>query len=382
MKKLAILYDCPYPYVLGGGQKRLFEVATRLAVQGWQVDWFSLKFWEGTNDIQDSIRYHTVGERVDLYNESGKRTIGEAVYYGAKVWNLRELRNFDIILCGQWPFFHLFPARFFSEIGGGTLVVDWWETWDSHWFEYYGWKGFIGIILERICSRIPKGIISISELGKQQLVDIGVSAQKIRVIPNGIDFKKIRKASPSGDQYDLIYIGRLQHHKNIDHLLEALAILKTQFGLSLTLQIIGDGPAKPQLEKLSEELGVRNQVLFTGLIQSDQGVYSRMKSAKIFVHPSTKEGGGSITLLEANACGLPIIAYRHPAGISSELIESGRNGAWVDEIGPSFLAEAIKEAFLSKSYLEMGPKSIDFSERYDWKRISVEYDKYFSTLLE
>ena len=383
LKRLAILYDCPYPYVLGGGQKRLFEIATRLIKENWTIDWFSLKFWDGNQEIEhNGINYHAVGEKVNLYDPTGKRNISETIYYGMKSISAAELRYYDIILAGQWPYFHLFPAKLFSMFGRGKLIVDWWEIWGNHWFEYYGLKGSVGVMLERICSRLPDGIVSISQTGKRKLEGIGVSPSKIRTIHNGIDILKIRETPPAFETTDLIYVGRLQNHKNVNHLIEGMSILIKQYKLQLTLQIIGGGPEKNYLEQLASNLGISDCVRFYGEVKTDEEVYSRMKSAKVFIHPSTKEGGGSITSLEANACGLPVIAYRHPDGISEELIKSGYNGYWVNKIGSEFLAEKINEVIKTGNYLRITQDCIKFSEDFDWSKISMEYNDYFRSMLK
>ena len=102
-------------------------------------------------------------------------------------------------------------------------------------------------------------------------------------------------------------MGRLKGLKNLDHLIQVVSLLKKK-GDSMTLQIIGDGPERKGLEALVKELDITENVVFHGEIESDIEAYSWMKTARIFVHPSTKEGGGSITVLEANASGLPVIA--------------------------------------------------------------------------
>ena len=50
-KRLAILYDCPFPFIQGGGQKRLFEIAQFHLRNDWEVEWYALKFWEGPDKI-------------------------------------------------------------------------------------------------------------------------------------------------------------------------------------------------------------------------------------------------------------------------------------------------------------------------------------------
>ena len=382
-KRLAILYDCPYPFIKGGGQKRLFEISQYLLKHDWEVEWYALKFWEGPEKIQHKgITFNAVGRQSKLYSSDGKRRISEAIYYGAMVARHMELRQFNIILAGQWPLFHLIPARFFCLIGQSKLVVDWWEVWGrDQWLKYFGLKGLLGLLLEKIMSRITPNIIAITQKGRDQLYDLGVKKDGVTFIPNGIDFEKILNSISKPNKFDLTYMGRLKCHKNLDHLIQVVSLLKEK-GDSMTLQIIGDGPERKALEALVKELNISENVVFHGEIESDIEAYSWMKTARLFVHPSTKEGGGSITVLEANACGLPVIAYRHENGIANELIDEGINGYWVKEIDPKAMGEKIRQILLDESQgQKIKDNSIKNAGKHDWINIGKEYEDYFLKLL-
>ncbi len=382
-KRLAILYDCPYPFIKGGGQKRLFEISQYLLKHDWEVEWYALKFWEGPEKIRHKgITFNAVGGQSKLYSSDGKRRIWETIYYGAMIARHIELRRFNIILAGQWPLFHLIPARFFCLIGQSKLVVDWWEVWGrDQWLKYFGLKGLLGLLLEKIMSRITPNIIAITQKGRDQLYDLGVKKDGVTFIPNGIDFEKILNSISKPNKFDLTYMGRLKCHKNLDHLIQVVSLLKEK-GDSMTLQIIGDGPERKGLEALVKELNISENVVFHGEIESDIEAYSWMKTARIFVHPSTKEGGGSITVLEANACGLPVVAYRHENGIANELIDEGMNGYWVEEIDPKAMGKKIHQLLLDESQgQKIKDNSIKNAEKHDWINIGKEYEDYFLKLL-
>ena len=382
-KRLAILYDCPYPFIKGGGQKRLFEISQYLLKHDWEVEWYALKFWEGPEKIRHKgITFNAVGGQSKLYSSDGKRRIWETIYYGAMIARHIELRRFNIILAGQWPLFHLIPARFFCLIGQSKLVVDWWEVWGrDQWLKYFGLKGLLGLLLEKIMSRITPNIIAITQKGRDQLYDLGVKKDGVTFIPNGIDFEKILNSISKPNKFDLTYMGRLKCHKNLDHLIQVVSLLKEK-GDSMTLQIIGDGPERKALEAVVKELNISENVVFHGEIESDIEAYSWMKTARIFVHPSTKEGGGSITVLEANACGLPVVAYRHENGIANELIDEGMNGYWVEEIDPKAMGKKIHQLLLDESQgQKIKANSIKNAEKHDWINIGKEYEDYFLKLL-
>jgi glycosyltransferase involved in cell wall biosynthesis len=400
-KKLAILYDCPYPFVQGGGQKRLYEVGRALINQGWKVDWYPLKFWEGEPNLNcGGIMYRSIGNRKQLYRKDGKRSILEALYYGKQVALNVNLKQYDVILAGQWPFFHLFPAFWAQLKKGPKVVVDWWEVWSLHWFEYFGKIGLAGFLIERLFCRLFNHIIALSEKEKQQLIGIGVRGHAVTVIPNGLDLNKIQLAKKNKNIFDLVYLGRLNEHKNVGDILVAVSILKKE-GHKFSLQIIGEGPHREALENQTKYLNIMDLVTFYSMIASDEEVYGRMKSSCLFIYPSI-QGTGSITILEANACGLPVLAYKDIQGLDDELIQEGNNGFWISQTGPEGLAQKIKDVLAPASNTsepgaskttasfnshqkvkqKLKETAMQYAEDYDWSVIGKCYDKYFESILK
>ena len=90
----------------------------------------------------------------------------------------------------------------------------------------------------------------------------------------------------------------------------------------------------------------------------------------------------AISILEANACGLPVIAYKTDQGVSEELIEEGVNGYWVEETNYKAMAENFYQLLLDKG-LEQNIKdnSIEYARRYDWSNIAGEYNEYFLRIM-
>lgn len=374
--RIAIVYDCVYPFVPGGGQKRLHEIGRRLVAKGWAVDWYGQKSWTGPDRIErDGISYVATGSAFELYRSDGRRSIRQALTYGLAVWKFPQLRSYDVVHLGQWPYFHFFPVALYTLGAHVTVSVDWWEIWREHWTSVYGLKGFLGRILEWVCARIPRQVVAISEAGARQLDEIGVPQERISIIHNGIDLRAIVDAALVGSGSDLIYLGRLQPHKNVDLLVDALGLLDAG-GEAPSLIIVGDGPERAALEAKVEALGLAPRVTFAGS-PPDEVVYGLLRNAKVFVHPSTKEGGGSITSLEANAAGLPVVAFRHPNGISPELIRDGENGYWVERVEAAALAETIRQALAVPDREAVRRTCMVFAKDYDWDVIALSYHRRF-----
>jgi len=383
-RRLNVVYDVAYPFVEGGGQKRIFEVAKRLAARGWSIRWYAFQTWDGAPIVEaHGITYVGLTGFVPLYTPDGRRSRREALAFGRAVWRHRRLiRNADVLWCGQWPYFHLPPLL----VGTRTrLFVDWWETWHGHWFDYFGQiTGFAGFICERlmamICSRRGT-IVAITPIGTRDVIRAWANPGSVVMIPCGIDFSKINETPPSKNQADIVYVGRLKNHKNVDHIIRAIHLLRVKYGLILHADIVGGGPEEQALRALSTELGVDSQIRFLGVLDDEQK-YAHIKSAALFVHPSTKEGGGSISLFEAQACGTPVLIYAVPHGIDPSYVSEGVTGWRIDQVGPAALAARIAELVTAD---ELKHRSREYDCRaavlsYDWEQIAESYHKLFSGL--
>ena len=232
------------------------------------------------------------------------------------------------------------------------MIYSWYEYWGDHWNEYLGgMKGVIGKIVENYFSLNSKKKIVISQQLFRNLTSLGNPPNTLYYVPNWIDYKEITDADPIGKPYDICYFGRLKNHKNIDKLIEAIAILKNS-GLELKTKILGQGPEKKALIKLVEKLDLVGSVKIYGRIEEHKTLIGYVKQANLCINLSTKEGGGSITCVEANACGVPVLAVDHPLGLDKSLISEGSNGYWVDNTDPIMIAKKIESHFLDKNDLK------------------------------
>jgi glycosyltransferase involved in cell wall biosynthesis len=136
----------------------------------------------------------------------------------------------------------------------------------------------------------------------------------------------------------VLFVGRLIPCKGVSLLLEAIARVRTEIPVSLT--VVGDGPIRSELEDRSKELELDGLVTFLGALPMSE-VAEQMRSAHVFCLPSIRESGGAV-LLEAAASGLPIIAvnYGGPAEIVDEEV-----GHLVSADGPEQLIAGLVDTF-------------------------------------
>lgn len=133
-------------------------------------------------------------------------------------------------------------------------------------------------------------------------------------------------------------VGRLSSEKGQDTMLRAMALLKRQ-GMGASLLLAGDGPERTALERLAEQLGLRNDVHFLGHVTDILPVY---RSADIVALPSRSEGLPN-ALLEALRADCPVVAT--DVGAISEVLQDASAGLVVSPDDPAALATAVRQAW-------------------------------------
>ena len=177
-------------------------------------------------------------------------------------------------------------------------------------------------------------VIAQSKYMKNDLIkNYNFPKEKIKVIYNPVDIEKIEQLSkePCKEDVDLLAVGRLDKNKNFKDIIEILP------KLNMKLTILGEGEEKENLQNLAKRLNVN--VEFLGFVDNP---YKYMKKAKLLVLTSLYEGLPNV-ILEANACGIPVIAYNCIGG-TRELIENGKNGFLVECKNSCELEKIIKKS--------------------------------------
>ena len=308
------------------------------------------------------MRYHAVSRNVPLY-VGERRSILQAVRFSFGCLRLLGYR-FDAIEADQMPYLPLFPLRVVASIKRVPLVVTWHEVWGTaYWREYLGAAGVVGALLERLAMHTPDLIVAENDETHRRLLDAGLPATRVTVVPNGVDMGVIGAAAPASATFDLIYVGRLLEHKRVADLLHAIGRLGRD-GDTLTCAIVGVGPERERLEALASELDIAARVRFYGSLEDHADVYGLIKSSGVFVLPSVREGFG-LVVVEALACGVPVITTDHPDNQARLLIEDGVTG-WLCPASGDGLAEAIRESRRVPADLSRAGPTLDDC---DWDRI-------------
>lgn len=165
--------------------------------------------------------------------------------------------------------------------------------------------------------------------------------------------------------------------KNVELLVRAVQILKTEIP-DIKVLIIGDGPERRRLERLSEELNLVENVDFKGFLDEYEAVISHMKASRVFVLPSIREGFG-ITALEANASGIPVVTVVHPLNAAAELIVHEYNG-FLAFPNPGSLAESILVALDHGKKLKRN--CVRYARNYDWDNITRLIENFYERVAD
>ena len=174
-------------------------------------------------------------------------------------------------------------------------------------------------------------IVAVSDFVRASVIASGVPAEQVDVVYDGVELPDL--APPQPPSHRLGCVGYLLPEKGQELLIRALPLVLARYP-DASLQLAGDGPCRPALERLATELGVAPAIEFAGHVEDVAAVY---RSLDVFVFPSLAEPLGS-ALLTAMAYGLPVVA--RPSGAVPEVIEDGVNGLLAGQ-EPGAFAQAV-----------------------------------------
>lgn len=200
--------------------------------------------------------------------------------------------------------------------------------------------------------RAADGIVAVSRFTRDALVDVfGVPPAKIELISNGVDLARFGPLPRRDDligRYGLrgnpvlLTVGRLYARKGMDRVIESLSEVRQRIG-DIRYLIVGEGSYRPTLETLVAQHGLGNHVIFAGAVPAHElAAHYALGDVFIMANREMPDGdteGFGLVLLEANACGLPVIAGK--AGGSVDAVTDQLNGLVVDGDDSAAIAAAI-----------------------------------------
>ena len=354
MRLLAFNWRDPRHPEAGGAELHLSEILSRAVRDGDQVTWLAEAF-PGSKPEEEV---------------QGIRVLRQGSWYNAHLalaqLYRRRLRGerFDLVLedINKVPFFtplyvhapvlavvpHLFGSTVFQEASPvmGALVR-------AH---------------ESLIPLVYRGVpfLAISESTRSDLVHRGIPRESIHVVRCGLDHGAYSVLVPPADRTRpvVVFVGRLRRYKGAQYLIRAFQRVRHRIP-DAVLRIVGDGPYRGALTALARSLRIESHVEFLGAVSQREKV-EVLNQALVAAAPSPKEGWG-LTVIEANACGTPVVASRSPGLVES--VRDGETGILVPHGDVEALAGAIHGLLADRPRrLAMAEAGIRWAREFTWDR--------------
>jgi glycosyltransferase involved in cell wall biosynthesis len=353
VKLLAFNWRDPKHPEAGGAELHLFEILRRCVRDGDTAVWLAERFpGAPQEELVGGIRVVRAGS---WYNAP----LALASLYRRRFRGER----FDLILedINKTPFFaplyarapvlavvpHLFGSAVFHEapLPIGLLV--------------YAQESAVPVVYRRT------PFLAISESTRDDLARRGIDRRRIRVVRCGLTQEDYAVTTPpeGRDAPVVVFLGRLRKYKGAQHAIRAMALVRKDVP-GARLDVVGDGPYRGALERLAASLSLSEHIRFLGALPH-AGKVEALNAAQVGVMPSPKEGWG-LTVIEANACGVPVVASRSPGLVES--VKEGETGILVPHGDAAALAAAVVRLLEDRPLrLRMAAAAIAWAHTFDWE---------------
>lgn len=220
--------------------------------------------------------------------------------------------------------------------------------------------------------------IAVSYAEKNEVTKRGIPEAKVEVVYNGVSTKysKLRRIGKErSNEKRILFLGRLVSSKNPELLVSAMNHVVEKADNSKLILAGSDWGERKKLENMVSKLGIRRNVKFMGKVTEEEKV-KLLTSCDVFVHP-TLQDVFSISILEASAAGLPVVAFN--VGGNSEMIINEQTGILVNDLNSQALADAILMILRDRNKSQkMGEKGRKYVlKKFSWKKTVDKLEKLY-----
>lgn len=361
--KIVIIIALFPPKWLGGMEIATYNIAEHLAKRGHEIHVIT-EYDEGLQAFSQENGFYI--HRVAF---SRVRVIGVFLLWSRFFLTIRKIRP-DIIHAQS--FMTGIPACVISNLLRIPYIV-WGRGSDVYLMDFYV------KISSKLVLKNANAILALTDDMRKKLNSI--YPRDIYVVPNGINLEQFDDISSNfpnkAGTKKILFVGRFHPVKGVQYLIMAMKKVYEEIP-DARLLLIGDGEERNKLERLADNLGIRESIDFIGELPHKK-IAGFMNHADVFVLPSISESFGMVNL-EAMACGLPIVATR--VGGIPNVIKNGVNGYLVEAKKPDEIAEKILLLLQNPQLrMEISQRNKEDVKAYTWENITNSLEKVYLKIL-
>jgi len=345
----------------GGAEIYLHEILSRIKECGFLVI--------SSSDRKSSYQHQSYTEDIVSGNEY-LFPIFSAKY-------AKHIRNFDIIIENVSKFPIIWPPILSKLLSKPFIAIVYHIHGKTLFRELPSPVALILSIYEifalKIYSLLGAFMITVSTSTERELLRLGFPKHRVSIISPGLSLELKSSGTVKSKKPLVAYIGRIKKYKRVDHLVNAMKIVRQSIPDTKCI-VAGKGDKKvyKELRDLVEKLGLKTNITFEGEVTEDKKL-DLMRKAWIYVITSMKEGF-SISALEAQASGTPVIGYKIPGLV--DCVKNGITGLLVSDGDYRALAEAIVHLLLHEdSRLKMSRNAVRHALSFSWDRSAENFMK-------
>ena len=280
----------------------------------------------------------------------------------------------------------------FAVLDGGARILMTYHNdpeLSNDWLYVVSVKSYRYLIFPRIISNVDKMVVLAKSSKEMSSFLRGVPDGKISLIPNGVDVdrfcpgdrppERFKELIAVGSEHVVLFVGSMERwraYKGVRYLIDAIKYLDD---LHVMFVFLGAGELKEQYYEYAKSMGLSSRTKFVGKVDDDK-LLDYYRACNVFVLPSTSVENCPLVVLEAMACGLPVITTRIAGPM--ELVEEGVSGYTVPPRDSRSLAKAIRSILLDNDERNiMGRNARRLAiEKYSWAVILEKYMQEYSIL--
>ena len=361
LKVLVFNWRCWLNPAMGGAEVFTYENAKRWVKAGHEVILFTSKFPNCERDeVVDGVRIVRAGGKYSVYWKAKK-------YY--RKYFCRE--GYDVVVdeINTRPF--LTPKFVYN---GEKIIALIHQLAREYWFYEtpfpINYIGYYYLENRWLKSYVNIPTVTVSESTKQDLMHL--EFRRVFVVSEGLNFDPLDKAPEKKEHPVIVYVGRLKKAKRPDHAIKAFKMIKGKIS-EAELWVIGDGYFRKDLEKISFD-GVK---FFGNLSNGKRRKF--VSKTWVMANPSVREGFG-LNVIEANALGVPCVAYDVPGLRDS--IQNCETGLLVKSGDAQALAEGLFKTLEDEEFREkLSENALEYSKDFSWDKTADDFMKIIKDMM-